>query len=102
VARRTQNGFELSERERQLMDGLARGLSDKELASELSISSNTVRSYLKRLYATLGAHNRTHALALCLSPVQPKYAGLIIDLSTPLPAASQNVDSTTKGSHLAT
>jgi DNA-binding CsgD family transcriptional regulator len=72
MARRSTRGLELSVREQQLMGGLARGLSDKQLAAELCISSNTVRSYLKRLYLELGVHNRAHAVALCLQAWPPR------------------------------
>ena len=66
MARRSDAGYVLSRREQQLMDGLVRGLSDKELACELSLSRHTVRSYLKRLYLELGVHNRTQAVVVSL------------------------------------
>lgn len=61
MARLTAQGLILSRREQQLIEGLSRGLSDKELALELSLSRHTVRSYLKRLFLELGVHNRTQA-----------------------------------------
>jgi len=66
MARRSKAGYVLSRREQQLIDGLVRGLSDKELACELSLSRHTVRSYLKRLYLELGVHNRTQAVVVSL------------------------------------
>ncbi|GEM_PF-2121865 len=39
----------LSNRETQVLQGLARGLYDKELAAELGVSLGTVRVYRKRI-----------------------------------------------------
>jgi DNA-binding NarL/FixJ family response regulator len=54
---------DLSVREREVLALLARGLSNKELARELSVSENTVKTHLANLYAKLGARRRTEALA---------------------------------------
>jgi len=43
---------------------LARGLSNKELARELSVSGNTIKTHLANLYAKLGVSRRTQALAV--------------------------------------
>lgn len=66
MARQTAQGLVLSRREQQVMDGLVRGLSDKEMARELSLSRHTVRSYMKRLFLELGVHNRTQAAVVSL------------------------------------
>lgn len=39
-------------------DGIARGLSDKEIAAELALSLATVRTYVRRVYARLEVHGR--------------------------------------------
>jgi DNA-binding CsgD family transcriptional regulator len=54
----------LSPREREVLALLARGLSNKELARELSVSENTVKTHLANLYAKLGVGRRTQALAV--------------------------------------
>lgn len=50
---------ELSPREREVLQLLARGLTNAEIASELAISDGTVRNYVHKIYEILGVHNRT-------------------------------------------
>jgi DNA-binding NarL/FixJ family response regulator len=52
----------LSAREREILDLLACGMSNKEIASHLTISSNTVKFHLRAIYSTLGVHNRVQAM----------------------------------------
>ena len=54
----------LSARERQILDLLADGRSNKEMARTLSLSENTVKTHLGNLYAKLGVGRRTEALAV--------------------------------------
>jgi DNA-binding NarL/FixJ family response regulator len=51
----------LTQRETQAMRALARGLSNKEIADELSLTVPTVKSHLTSLYRKLGVSNRTAA-----------------------------------------
>lgn len=51
----------LSERERQVLGGLCRGLSNKEVARELSLQEVTIKLHVKTLCRKLEARNRTHA-----------------------------------------
>ncbi|MBI4692432.1 MAG: hypothetical protein HY749_00235 [Gammaproteobacteria bacterium] len=51
----------LSEREREIVRMLARGLSNKDIGAALFISENTVKFHLKNLYGKLGVKNRTQA-----------------------------------------
>jgi DNA-binding NarL/FixJ family response regulator len=53
----------LSSREREVLAQLARGLTNPEIALELSVSENTVRFHLKHIFAKLGVGNRTEAVA---------------------------------------
>ena len=53
----------LSPRERRVLDLLAQGCSNKEIARELGVSANTVKTHLANLYAKLGARRRTEAVA---------------------------------------
>ncbi|MFZ2642518.1 MAG: response regulator transcription factor [Verrucomicrobiia bacterium] len=51
----------LSERERELLSLLARGRQYKEIADQLAISTDTVRSHIRRIYRKLHVHSRTEA-----------------------------------------
>jgi len=54
---------ELSEREQQVLDLLAQGLIYKEIAEKLSISYETVHTYIRRIYEKLQVRTRTEAVA---------------------------------------
>lgn len=51
----------LGPRERRVLELLAHGASNKEIARELGISEGTVRTHLERLYRKLGVRSRTEA-----------------------------------------
>lgn len=51
----------LSAREREVLDGLCRGLSNKEIARELSLQEVTIKLHVKTLCRKLDARNRTQA-----------------------------------------
>jgi LuxR family maltose regulon positive regulatory protein len=53
----------LHEREREILDLLASGLSNQEIADRLFLSENTIKWYLKSLYQKLDVSSRTAAVA---------------------------------------
>ena len=55
-------GQELSEREVVVLRLLAAGLSQREIATQLYISPNTVKTHLRSTYRKLGAATRAQAL----------------------------------------
>lgn len=61
----------LSERENQVLDGLCRGLANKEIALELGLQEVTIKLHVKTLCRKLEAKNRTHAAMIA------KDAGLL-------------------------
>ena len=52
----------LSKRQKQLILMLDRGLSNRDIATELSISEHTVKVHLWRLFRRLGVKSRTQTL----------------------------------------
>lgn len=52
----------LTPREREVLEQLAQGRLYKEIAGQLGIGTETVRSYLSSIYAKLHVHNRTEAV----------------------------------------
>jgi DNA-binding NarL/FixJ family response regulator len=56
--------FVLTNREREILQLLARGLSHKEIAQELCLSPKTVNTYTERLYDKLSVHSKTQAVAV--------------------------------------
>lgn len=56
--------MELTEREREVLQAVARGERSKEIASRLGISLRTVGSHLTSIYAKLGVNSRASAVAI--------------------------------------
>jgi DNA-binding CsgD family transcriptional regulator len=57
----------LSNREREVLELLAEGLSGAEIAAKLFLSPETVRTHIRNAMAKLGASTRSHAVALALT-----------------------------------
>ena len=57
----------LTDREREVLVLLARGLTNKEIASQLCITANTVKRHLKSLFAKLEVNTRSAASAKAIS-----------------------------------
>lgn len=53
----------LSDREAQVLSGLAQGRPYKDIGAGLGISENTVRTYIRRIYEKLQVNSRTEAVA---------------------------------------
>ncbi len=51
----------LTEREAEILRRLARGMSNREIANDLSLALETIKWYNKRIYEKLGVDNRTQA-----------------------------------------
>jgi DNA-binding CsgD family transcriptional regulator len=62
---------QLSPRQRQIIELVALGLSDKEISARLALSPHTVRTYMDRLFQHFGCRSRTRAVALWMSRTGP-------------------------------
>ena len=63
-ARRAAN--QLTPRELDVLEALANGLSNKQIAERLHISLETERTHIMNIMTKLGAHSRLQALLFCL------------------------------------
>jgi DNA-binding NarL/FixJ family response regulator len=57
-----QSSIQLSERESEILQLLARGLSNADIARELFLSEGTVRNYTSTIFSKLGVNDRTQAV----------------------------------------
>jgi DNA-binding NarL/FixJ family response regulator len=63
---RSEDGLVLSPRDERLLEFVSNGMSDERIGAELHLSAETVRANVRKVVRTLGARNRTHAVALAL------------------------------------
>ncbi|MGE5129700.1 MAG: alpha/beta fold hydrolase [Sphingomonadaceae bacterium] len=55
---------ELTGRERQVLEGIARGLDNAEIAAELALSEKTVRNHITRVFDKIGVAHRYQAIVM--------------------------------------
>jgi DNA-binding NarL/FixJ family response regulator len=55
-------GADLSVRETEVLTGIAKGFSYTEVATALAVSTNTVRTHIKRIYQKLSVNSRSEAV----------------------------------------
>ncbi len=63
AARPDRSAIGLTERELQVLLGMAEGKSNAEIGRELFVSEDTVKTHARRLFRKLGARDRAHAVA---------------------------------------
>lgn len=59
-------GYDLTDREREVLALLVSGMTNKEIAADLTVSMGTVRLHVSNILSKLGASNRTEATSLAL------------------------------------
>lgn len=71
-----------TDRQRQILELAAKGLSDKEIARALGLSAHTVRTHLKRLYQGQQLSNRAEAVAAWVTEQHEQRAGDEVPIET--------------------
>jgi DNA-binding NarL/FixJ family response regulator len=56
----------LSNREREILDLLAQGLTGEQVAEKLVLSAETIKTHIRNAMSKLEAHTRVHAIAIAL------------------------------------
>jgi DNA-binding NarL/FixJ family response regulator len=59
----TVNPYQLTQRENEILTSLSKGNSYKLMASEFSITVDTVRAHIKKIYEKLHVHSQTEAVS---------------------------------------
>ncbi len=60
----------LSERERQISFMVARGMKNRDIAADLSISENTVKRHLQSIFSKTGSRDRLELAVLALGEIE--------------------------------
>ena len=61
---RKREGLGITPRELEILELIAQGLSNREIAGKLYVSENTVKTHSSRLFDKLGAKRRTQAVQI--------------------------------------
>jgi two-component system, NarL family, response regulator LiaR len=61
---RKQQDLRITRRELEILELIAQGLSNREIAEKLFVSENTVKTHSSRVFDKLGARRRTQAVQL--------------------------------------
>jgi DNA-binding CsgD family transcriptional regulator len=97
---------ELTEREQEILRLIATGTSNKEIASQLSISANTVKVHLRNIFTKIGATTRTEAAMYAVRTGLANAHGSELDGNNPPGTPSEGVnlpfDSSNQGEDIPT
>ena len=57
---------ELSVREMEVLEALCQGMSNKEMAESMFVSTETIKSHVSTVISKLGVKDRTQAVITCI------------------------------------
>jgi NarL family two-component system response regulator LiaR len=66
TSRPAQPGYDLSEREREVLAAMVKGLNNNEIAERLFVSLSTVKHHVSHILSKLGATNRAEAVVMAV------------------------------------
>lgn len=69
-----QKGDGVTERERQIIDLVCRGCTNREIAESLSLSEHTIKAHLNRIFRKFNASSRSKLITLVMHQRQEKTA----------------------------
>jgi DNA-binding NarL/FixJ family response regulator len=79
----------LTSRQRQVLDLLIQGKSNKEIARTLSLGEGTVKIHMAALFRNLGVANRARAAVVGVSFIRPSSSVAVSELSSPVTENTQ-------------
>ena len=59
-------GYDLTDREKEILELMAEGLSNPEIAERLFVSRSTIKFHVSNILSKLGAESRTEAVAIAI------------------------------------
>jgi DNA-binding NarL/FixJ family response regulator len=67
-------GYRLTRRQQELLPMIARGLTNKEIASHLNLSEQTVKNHVHRMLRKIGANGRSEVMEIARAEEFPNHA----------------------------
>ena len=69
---RRRRGDDLTEREREVLDLITKGMANKQIAHALNISDSTVKAHVGSIFQRIGVADRTSAAIWAERNAQPR------------------------------